>query len=73
MTIQLFQVPWFETPIVFDIRAKPRSVASLTGTKGPYPILVTTVALKIIRFANGEHHLQSVVKAIYLCIAQDLP
>jgi len=23
-----------ETPIVFDIRAKPRSIASLTGTKG---------------------------------------
>ena len=29
-----FQIPWLETPIVFDIRAKPRSIASLTGTKG---------------------------------------
>lgn len=29
------QIPWFETPIIFDIRAKPRNVASLTGTKGP--------------------------------------
>jgi len=28
------QIPWFETPIVYDIRAKPRSIASLTGTKG---------------------------------------
>ncbi len=28
------QIPWLETPIVFDIRAKPRSIASLTGTKG---------------------------------------
>ena len=28
------QIPWFETPITFDIRAKPRSIASLTGTKG---------------------------------------
>ena len=28
------QIPWFETPIVFDIRAKPRNIASLTGTKG---------------------------------------
>ncbi len=26
--------PWFETPIVYDVRAKPRNVASLTGTKG---------------------------------------
>lgn len=28
------QVPWFESPIIFDIRAKPRNIASLTGTKG---------------------------------------
>jgi prohibitin 2 len=27
-------VPWFETPIVYDVRAKPRNIASLTGTKG---------------------------------------
>lgn len=26
-------VPWFETPIDYDVRAKPRSIASLTGTK----------------------------------------
>ena len=33
------QIPWFETPITFDIRAKPRSIASLTGTKGGVHIL----------------------------------
>jgi hypothetical protein len=27
-------IPWFETPIIYDVRAKPRNVASLTGTKG---------------------------------------
>jgi prohibitin 2 len=27
-------IPWFETPVVYDVRAKPRNVASLTGTKG---------------------------------------
>jgi prohibitin 2 len=32
--LTLNQIPWFETPIVYDIRAKPRSIASLTGTKG---------------------------------------
>lgn len=26
-------IPWFEKPIIFDIRAKPRIIASLTGTK----------------------------------------
>ncbi|PWN52170.1 hypothetical protein IE53DRAFT_312591 [Violaceomyces palustris] len=28
-----FVIPWFETPIDYDVRAKPRSIASLTGTK----------------------------------------
>lgn len=27
-------IPWFEKPIIYDVRAKPRNVASLTGTKG---------------------------------------
>ena len=26
-------IPWFETPITYDVRARPRSVGSLTGTK----------------------------------------
>lgn len=30
------KIPWFESPILFDIRAKPRNIASLTGTKGQY-------------------------------------
>ncbi|KAJ1558674.1 hypothetical protein HK096_007590 [Nowakowskiella sp. JEL0078] len=29
-----FIVPWFETPIIYDVRAKPRNIASLTGTRG---------------------------------------
>jgi regulator of protease activity HflC (stomatin/prohibitin superfamily) len=29
-----FMIPWFETPVVYDVRAKPRNVGSLTGTKG---------------------------------------
>jgi len=28
------KIPWFETPITYDVRAKPRIIASLTGTKG---------------------------------------
>ncbi|KAG6891657.1 Prohibitin-2, subunit of the prohibitin complex (Phb1p-Phb2p) [Termitomyces sp. T32_za158] len=34
-------IPWFETPIVFDIRAKPRSVGSLTGTKDLQMVNIT--------------------------------
>ncbi|TFK40841.1 band 7 family-domain-containing protein [Crucibulum laeve] len=34
-------LPWFESPIVFDIRAKPRNIASLTGTKDLQMVNIT--------------------------------
>ncbi|RDX49896.1 hypothetical protein OH76DRAFT_1403133 [Lentinus brumalis] len=34
-------IPWFETPIVYDIRAKPRNIASLTGTKDLQMVNIT--------------------------------
>lgn len=34
-------VPWFETPIIYDIRAKPRNIASLTGTKDLQMVNIT--------------------------------
>ncbi|KZV92584.1 hypothetical protein EXIGLDRAFT_647114 [Exidia glandulosa HHB12029] len=36
-----FAIPWFETPIIYDIRAKPRSIASLTGTKDLQMVNIT--------------------------------
>jgi len=36
-----FKIPWFETPIIFDIRAKPRSISSLTGTKDLQMVNIT--------------------------------
>lgn len=36
-----FKIPWFETPIDYDVRAKPRSVASLTGTKDLQMVNIT--------------------------------
>lgn len=36
-----FKVPWFETPITYDVRAKPRNVASLTGTKDLQMVNIT--------------------------------
>ncbi|KAJ9621635.1 Prohibitin-2, subunit of the prohibitin complex (Phb1p-Phb2p) [Taxawa tesnikishii (nom. ined.)] len=35
------RVPWFETPIVYDVRAKPRNIASLTGTKDLQMVNIT--------------------------------
>ncbi|PWN96816.1 hypothetical protein FA09DRAFT_330904 [Tilletiopsis washingtonensis] len=34
-------IPWFETPIDYDVRAKPRSIASLTGTKDLQMVNIT--------------------------------
>ncbi|ESK90446.1 proteolysis and peptidolysis-related protein [Moniliophthora roreri MCA 2997] len=34
-------VPWFEKAITFDIRAKPRNIASLTGTKDLQMVNIT--------------------------------
>ncbi|KAK0748247.1 band 7 family-domain-containing protein [Apiosordaria backusii] len=36
-----FVIPWFETPIVYDVRAKPRNVSSLTGTKDLQMVNIT--------------------------------
>jgi prohibitin 2 len=27
-------IPWFEMPVIYDIRPKPRMIQSLTGSKG---------------------------------------
>ena len=29
-----FRIPWFQWPIIYDIRAKPRRISSPTGSKG---------------------------------------
>lgn len=29
-----FRVPWLQNPAVMDIRTRPRSISSVTGTKG---------------------------------------
>ncbi|KAL7415135.1 band 7 family-domain-containing protein [Mrakia frigida] len=34
-------IPWFQTPIDFDVRAKPRNIASLTGTKDLQMVNIT--------------------------------
>jgi len=36
-----FAIPWLETPIILDVRAKPRNVASLTGTKDLQMVNIT--------------------------------
>ncbi|KAJ5084096.1 Prohibitin-2 [Penicillium alfredii] len=35
------RIPWLETPIVYDVRAKPRNIPSLTGTKDLQMVNIT--------------------------------
>ncbi|KAK3674546.1 Prohibitin-2, subunit of the prohibitin complex (Phb1p-Phb2p) [Recurvomyces mirabilis] len=35
------RIPWFETPVDYDVRAKPRSIPSLTGTKDLQMVNIT--------------------------------
>ncbi|KAK4548867.1 Prohibitin-2, subunit of the prohibitin complex (Phb1p-Phb2p) [Oleoguttula mirabilis] len=35
------RIPWFETPIDYDVRAKPRNIPSLTGTKDLQMVNIT--------------------------------
>ncbi|KAJ1920758.1 Prohibitin-2, subunit of the prohibitin complex (Phb1p-Phb2p) [Mycoemilia scoparia] len=36
-----FRIPWIETPIIYHVRARPRSVQSLTGTKDLQMVNIT--------------------------------
>ncbi|KAI9592976.1 proteolysis and peptidolysis-like protein [Syncephalis fuscata] len=36
-----FNIPWVETPVIYDVRAKPRNISSLTGTKDLQMVNIT--------------------------------
>ncbi|KAJ6559110.1 hypothetical protein DFH09DRAFT_1161935 [Mycena vulgaris] len=65
-------IPWFETPIIFDIRAKPRNIASLTGTKDLQMVNITcrvlsrpsTQALPTIYRELGQDYDERVLKSV---------
>ncbi len=38
-------VPWFEYPVVYDVRAKPRNISSLTGTKD---LQMVNISLRVL-------------------------
>jgi len=63
------QLPWLETPVIYDVRAKPRNIASLTGTKDLQMVRIMRAfgirhGLQGSWFA-GEHHMSSAVSTIY--------
>ncbi len=36
-----FVIPFIETPLIYDVRARPRNIASLTGTKDLQMVNIT--------------------------------
>ncbi|EKM79256.1 hypothetical protein AGABI1DRAFT_85121 [Agaricus bisporus var. burnettii JB137-S8] len=56
-------LPWVERPVIFDIRAKPRSIASLTGTKDLQMVNITCRVL--------SRPFQSNLPQIYRELGQD--
>ncbi|KAI8622275.1 band 7 family-domain-containing protein [Chytriomyces sp. MP71] len=42
-------LPWFETPVLYDVRAKPRNIASLTGTKD---LQMVDITLRVLSRPN---------------------
>jgi len=44
-------LPWLETPIVYDVRAKPRNIASLTGTKD---LQMVNITIRVLSRPNPE-------------------
>jgi len=49
------KIPWFETPVDYDVRAKPRNVASLTGTKDLQMVNITCRVLSRPRIDALPH------------------
>lgn len=46
-----FKLPWFEIPIIYNIRAKPHNIASFTGSKD---LQMVNITLRVISKPNVE-------------------
>ncbi|KAJ3276532.1 Prohibitin-2, subunit of the prohibitin complex (Phb1p-Phb2p) [Terramyces sp. JEL0728] len=55
-----FVIPWFEQPIIYDVRAKPRNIASLTGTKD---LQMVNITVRVLSRPN-EHQLPTITKTL---------
>ncbi|KNC98366.1 prohibitin-2 [Spizellomyces punctatus DAOM BR117] len=55
-------IPWLETPIIYDVRAKPRNIGSLTGTKDLQMVNITVRVLS----RPKEHKLPQIYQTLGL-------
>uniref|UniRef100_A0A672M167 Prohibitin n=1 Tax=Sinocyclocheilus grahami TaxID=75366 RepID=A0A672M167_SINGR len=47
-----FRIPWFQYPIIYDIRVKPRKISSLTGSKD---LQMVNIALRVLSRPVASH------------------
>jgi prohibitin 2 len=55
-----FMLPWFHRPIIYDIRTRPKSIDSLTGSKDLQMVQIT---LRIL-FKPDRDHLQEIYRKL---------
>lgn len=56
-----FKVPWLQTPNIMDIRTRPRTISSVTGTKGklsalPMSLLTRTFTRPKVHVMHSSEH-----------------
>ena len=47
-----FRVPWFQYPIIYDIRTKPRKISSPTGSKD---LQMVNISLRVLSRPDALH------------------
>merc|ERR1711899_557200 len=47
-----FRIPWFQYPIIYDIRTKPRKISSPTGSKG---LQMVNISLRVLSRPDAHH------------------
>eukprot|EP01112_Ceratiomyxa_fruticulosa_P002597 TRINITY_DN1272_c0_g1_i1.p1 TRINITY_DN1272_c0_g1~~TRINITY_DN1272_c0_g1_i1.p1 ORF type:complete len:286 (-),score=72.94 TRINITY_DN1272_c0_g1_i1:373-1230(-) len=58
-----FKIPWFERPEIYDVRAKPRSVPTLTGSKD---LQMVNITLRVLSKPDIRH-----LPTIYQTLGRD--
>lgn len=58
-----FRVPWFDVPVVYDVRARPRTINSLTGSRD---LQMVQISIRVLSRPDPRH-----LPAIYQTLGQD--
>lgn len=65
-------IPWFQRPIIYDVRTRPKLINSQSGSKGISfffyrfgGCFVVTICIFFCRFANGSNRSSCFIQAQY--------